>query len=237
MADWDSFSQDYDRIFKENPLYLDSIARLVGHLEDRTGMAVLDLGCGTGNVSAAVLERFPSAHVRGVDPSEGMRAQYAERLGAAGDVEVKIGDALGIPYDRDSFDFLVTQLALHHVPPEDRGRCAAELARVLKPGGRLVYADMFTDVDGEPFDPERSRDIINKMTAAALFCLDHGAYEMMQIMLATLPRDLSNEGEYMTTEAVWREALEGAGFEVLEVETIPPVEIGMRIIVAELPSI
>lgn len=234
MADWDRFSNDYDRIFKENPFYLDTIARIVEHVGDAEGKAVLDLGCGTGNVSEAVLGRFPGAVVRGVDPSEGMRKQYAERLTGAGNVEVKIGDALGIPFDRDSFDALVTHLALHHVPPEQREACASELARVLRPGGRLIDADMFCDVDGEPFDPERTRNIINKMMAAALFCLDHGAYEMMQMMLASLPRELSNEGEYVTTDAVWREVLEAAGFEVLQVERVPPEEIGIRIIVAEL---
>ncbi len=234
MADWDRFSNDYDRIFKENPFYLDTIARIVEQVVDAAGRTGLDLGCGTGNVSEAILSRFPGAVVRGVDPSEGMRKQYAERLGGAGDVEVKIGDALGIPFDRDSFDLITTQLALHHIAPGDRERCAAELARVLKPGGRLLYADMFCDVDGEPFDPERTRDIINKMMAAALFCLDHGAFEMMQMMLATLPRDLSNEGEFMTTDAVWSELLETAGFEVLQIERVPPEEIGMRIIVAKL---
>jgi len=147
--------------------------------------------------------------------------------------EVAQGHALGIPAAADSFDCAVSNLALHHVPPDERAACAAELFRVLKPGGRLVYADMFCDVDADPRNPVRVKDIVDKIVGVAMYCLDHGAYDMMQVMFSTLPADISGEGEYLTTGDVWKGVLEAAGFGAVEVHGVPPVEFGIKIIVAD----
>jgi ubiquinone/menaquinone biosynthesis C-methylase UbiE len=238
MADWDRFSEDYDRIFTENPQYTDTIERMLETVEDADGIHVLDLGCGTGNVSARLLERFAGCRIDvvAVDPSSGMRDKYRARFGALGAVEVREGGALGIPAIDRGFDYLFSNLALHHIQPEQRADCAAELWRVLVPGGRLVYADMFCDVDSDPHDPVRVKDIVDKMVGAALYCLDHDAYDMMQVMLATLPADINNEGEYLTTAEVWKGILEDAGFVDIVARPVPPEQFGVKIILARKPA-
>ncbi|MHB8895405.1 MAG: class I SAM-dependent methyltransferase, partial [Candidatus Geothermincolia bacterium] len=230
-------SEDYDRIFLENPLYVDTIERMMSKAEASGEVRVLDLGCGTGNVTAAIVRRLSGrqASVLAVDPSAGMREKCLARFAGRGGVEVLEGNALEIPAGDASFDFIFSNLVLHHVPPEKRAECGAELARVLTPGGTLVYADMFCDVDSDPKDPVRVKDIIDKMVGVALYCLDHGAFDMMQIMLATLPADISNEGEYLTTAEVWREALLSAGLEDAVVSPVPPDQFGVKIITARKP--
>jgi len=235
MADWDRFSDNYDAIFLENPLYVDTIRKMLTQVVGAGGLKVLDLGCGTGNVSAALIEWAADRPVEvvAVDPSEGMRARCAERFSGVKSVAVLEGHALGIPAEADSFDCAVSNLALHHVPPDERAACAAEMFRVLKPGGRLVYADMFTDVDADPRNPVRVKDIVDKIVGVAMYCLDHGAYDMMQVMFSTLPADISGEGEYLTTGDVWKGLLEAAGFDSVEIIGVPPVEFGVKIIVAD----
>jgi len=234
MADWNQFSGMYDEIFLESPQYVDTVERIVTYMEDGADNSVLDLGCGTGNIINAVLERFPEASVTGIDPSEGMRETTANRFSGNPSVTVSDGDALDIPIASDRFDYVLSNLVLHHLLPEERGACAGEMARVLKPGGRLVYADMFCGVDGPPDDPERCRDIIEKFTSAALYCLDHGAQEMMMVILQTLPADLKNDGEYLTTTEVWGNVLRAAGFEGISVSEVPPTGLGIHIIQATL---
>jgi len=234
MADWDKFSTDYDRIFLEYPQYRYILKRMAELLEDADGKSVLDLGCGTGNLMAAVLEAYPEVRLFGIDPSEGMRQTCTQRFAGRKNVRVTTGDALEIPFDDGKFDFVMTNLALHHVAPVDREKCTREIARVLKAGGSLLYSDMFCDVDGPPDNPRRARDIIEKITGVALYCLDHGANDMMMIMLKTLPADVAEEGEYMTTPGVWMEALRSAGFERFEVIDVPPGEFGLKTIVATL---
>ncbi|MBU4175419.1 MAG: class I SAM-dependent methyltransferase [Actinobacteria bacterium] len=234
MADWDQFSGIYDEIFLESPQYVDTVERMVANIEHGDVKSILDLGCGTGNIINAVLKRFPEASVTGIDPSEGMRETTAVRFADNPRVRVSDGNALSIPLGSGEFDYVLSNLVLHHLLPEERGACAGEIARVLKPGGRLVYADMFSGVDGPPDDPERCRDIIEKFTGAALYCLDHGAYEMMMIILQTLPADLKNDGEYLTTTGVWGDVLCAAGFEDISVGEVPPKGLGIHIIRATL---
>jgi ubiquinone/menaquinone biosynthesis C-methylase UbiE len=237
MSYWDRFSEDYDRIFLENPLYVDTIERMMFLARQADGSRVLDLGCGTGNVTGSLLKSPAGAGacVVGVDPSEGMRARYAGRFEGNESVEVREGDALSITAGEQGFDIVMSHLVLHHVEPDDRGRCAAELARVLASGGMLIYADMFCDVDSDPRDPVRAKDIVDKMVGVALYCLDHGAFDMMQVMLATLPMDVSSEGEYLTTASVWKSVLEDAGLIDVVITDVPPEQFGVKIITARKP--
>ncbi|WP_337692465.1 class I SAM-dependent methyltransferase [Ornithinimicrobium pratense] len=99
------------------------------------GRRVLDAGCGSGPLAAALRER--GALVSAFDLSPGMVTLARERLGD--DVDVQVAD-LGerLPYDDDSFDVIVCSLALHYL--EDWAAPLAELRRVLRPGGRLIIS-------------------------------------------------------------------------------------------------
>jgi ubiquinone/menaquinone biosynthesis C-methylase UbiE len=234
VAHWDTFSKDYDRIFLEYPQYIETLRFMIEQLDDANGKSILDLGCGTGNFISRVIDVYPEARILGVDPSEGMRDTCGRRFSGNPDVQISAGDALAIPFDDDRFDYVTSNLALHHITPDDRENCASEIARVLKKGGTLIYADMFCDVDAPPDDPARTRDIIEKIVGVALYCLDHGAHDMMMIMLKTLPADVAGDGEYMTTPGVWMDALRTAGFERIEVTDVPPGEFGLKILRATL---
>jgi ubiquinone/menaquinone biosynthesis C-methylase UbiE len=97
-----------------------------------------DLGCGTGQVAAA-LSPFV-ARVIAVDRS-GEMLQAARRLvRGLRNVEVRRGDLEALPIHDDELDAATLMLVLHHVP--DPAAALAEAARALKPGGRLLIADM-----------------------------------------------------------------------------------------------
>lgn len=230
MVDWDEFSTQYDDLIPGNPHYIHTLGEIVDSVEYGEDSYILDLGCGTGNNLASLAERFTDAKLFGVDPSQGMRRICENRFSQNPGVEVRAGDALDIPFPDEKFDYLVSNIALHHVEPDKRGRCALELFRVLKKGGKLVYSDMFLDVDGPPEDSGRCRDVIQKLVAGALYCLDHGKYETMIFMLRSLPPILQCDGEYFTTSDTWLEILENAGFRNLAYKVVTPVELGVRII-------
>lgn len=231
---WDEFSSRYDSIFMTEPLYRETLDIIADHLAGADGRYVLDLGCGTGNLIALLLGRYPGSRVVGVDPSEGMRKACESKFGGSNRVEIAAGDALKIPFPGGTFDYVVSNYALHHIPPECRGRCAAEMARVFKPGGRLVYSDPFCGVDAPPEDPARIRDLLDRQVSQVLYDFEQGAYEMMKIKLVTMAKGVLAEGEYITTAEVWSSHLEAAGFVGLKVVEVGPVELGMRILTGEL---
>ncbi|WP_410646691.1 class I SAM-dependent methyltransferase [Amycolatopsis sp. cmx-4-54] len=132
---WDGKSQNYDREmqFLDRKLFGDSRAWACGQA---TG-EVLEVAVGTGlNLplySAGVT-------LTGIDLSDGMLAiarSRAERLGHP--VTLRRADAHDLPFDADSFDTVVCTLGLCAIP--DDGKALREMARVLRPGGRLILLD------------------------------------------------------------------------------------------------
>ncbi|MCZ2818152.1 class I SAM-dependent methyltransferase [Modestobacter sp. VKM Ac-2984] len=136
VNDYDSFGAAYSaendgnliNAHYERPAMLD----LVG---DVRGRRVLDAGCGSGPLAAALRTR--GAVVTGFDSSAVMVELARERLGADADVQVADLSA-PLPFADDSFDDVTASLVLHYL--RDWSAPLAELRRVLRPGGRLMLS-------------------------------------------------------------------------------------------------
>jgi SAM-dependent methyltransferase len=115
-----------------------SAASFVDWLAMPPGAHVLDVACGTGNVALPLARR--GALVTGVDIAANLIAQAKERAAAEGlTVQFDEGDAEQLPYADASFDAVVSMFGAMFAPRPEV--VAAELARVLKPGGRLAMAN------------------------------------------------------------------------------------------------
>ena len=102
---------------------------------DVTGRRILDAGCGSGPLFAALRDR--GAIVTGIDASAGMLELARRRLGA--DADLRVADlASPLPFPDGAFDDVIASLVLHYL--EDWGPTLAELRRVLRPGGRLLVS-------------------------------------------------------------------------------------------------
>ena len=94
----------------------------------------VDVGCGTGALSGAILEAAEPSELAGVDPSEAFIAAAKLRLGDGPDL--RVGDAQWLPFADQQFDAAVSGLALNFVP--DPALAVAELRRVTKVGGMVA---------------------------------------------------------------------------------------------------
>src|SRR4051794_6970975 len=97
-----------------------------------------DLGCGTGQVSVAMAPFV--ARVIAVDGSAAMLQAAKKRLHGIGNVDLRRGELEALPIDAEKLDAATLMLVLHHVPEPERA--IGEVARVLKPGGRVLVVDM-----------------------------------------------------------------------------------------------
>lgn len=102
---------------------------------------ILDVGCGTGALVAALADRWHGARVTGVDISAGMLAVASRAIDGLPDavgnrVTLVQAPADGLPFDDGSFDIAVTAFVLQLVP--SRHRALLEVRRVLAPGGTLA---------------------------------------------------------------------------------------------------
>src|SRR6266700_3349201 len=113
------------------------------------GDAVLDVGCGTGTLAMEVARRVGRAgRVAGVDPGTQQIARARAKAARRNlPIEFQIGVIEQLAFPDRSFDVVLSTLMMHHVPAPLKRQGLAEIARVLKPGGRLVIADFTHHAD------------------------------------------------------------------------------------------
>jgi ubiquinone/menaquinone biosynthesis C-methylase UbiE len=106
------------------------------------GAAVLDVGCGTGTLAMEVARRWSAGRVAGIDPSTEQIARARKKAARRNvPIEFQVGVIEQLPFPEATFDVVFSTLMMHHLPAPLKRQGLSEIARVLKPGGRLVIAD------------------------------------------------------------------------------------------------
>ena len=127
----DEFRQLLDRRSMET-----HAAHLVPYL--RSGLRVLDFGCGPGTISVGLARAVDPGEVHGVDMEESQieLARAAAEAGGHKNAKFHVGDVTSLPFEDNSFDVAHCHAVLMHVP--DTSGALAEVKRVLKPGGIIA---------------------------------------------------------------------------------------------------
>jgi ubiquinone/menaquinone biosynthesis C-methylase UbiE len=177
-----------ERTYREKALDLGGIRR---------GESVLDIGCGTGTLAIAAKQRVgPAGKVYGVDASPQMLARAGKKAKKAGaEVVFKNGIVEALPFPDGQFDAVLSTVMLHHLNREARQRCAHEVRRVLKPGGRLLAVDFARPAEGKKGLLDHFhhhgylnlQDLIASLTEAGLDSVESGAvgFGGLQFVLAS----------------------------------------------------
>lgn len=115
----------------------------VDHALIKSGDSVLDVGCGTGDVTLlAKIRAGKDGKVYGIDPAPEMIAVARSKAARKGlDIDFRIGVIEALPFPDASLDVVTSSLMIHHLPDDLKMRGLAEIYRVLKPGGRLLVFD------------------------------------------------------------------------------------------------
>lgn len=141
---FDRWSASYDRPGLQFLTYRPIHDAVLARLRDVEPTSVVDLGCGTGQLTERLIRRFPAATVIGVDLSAGMLSEAAGRVNEPnrdGDSLVR-ADANRLPFAPASVDVVVCTESFHWY--RDQAGALNELAGVLHPGGRLLIASIAT---------------------------------------------------------------------------------------------
>jgi demethylmenaquinone methyltransferase/2-methoxy-6-polyprenyl-1,4-benzoquinol methylase len=138
---FDRLAPAYDRFNRVSSLGLDRLWRRRATADLKPGWNVLDIGCGTGDLSLAALRKVrPAGRVTGVDFSEsmlGLARGKASRVKAAGISFIRAG-ADRLPFDDGAFDAVVSAFVLRSLA----AICAREIRRVLRPGGMAFLLEL-----------------------------------------------------------------------------------------------
>jgi len=177
--------------------------------EDR----VLDLGAGTGLLALAVAPMV--AHVTAIDnsPAVSRLLEAKARQLAITNVTMIVADARNLPLESSSIDLAVSNYCLHHVTDEDKLVALRELARVLRPGGRLVLGDMMFNIG---FRTARDRRVVAHLAISMLRRHPAGVLRV----LINVAKTLFAPSEHPASVEWWERALNESGFSSVRVEAL-----------------
>lgn len=175
---------------------------IASHYRIEAGMSVLELGCGTGDMWAGKDELIGKCGKLILsDLSEGMLQKARETLGERSKVEFRQIDIQDIPFADNSFDVVIANMMLYHVP--DMARGLGEVRRVLKDGGRFYCATygehgimdclcrLFRDYGAED-DTNHLFTLQNGKAQLAPFFADVQRYDYEDSLRVTDPEDMAD---------------------------------------------
>jgi len=122
------------------------------HGRRQADLSLLDIATGTGRFLRRVKQNYPRLPIIGLDLSSAYLAKSQETLATWSWTDFVLANAEALPFASGSQDIVTTVYLLHELPQNARRRAAAEMARVLKPDGRLILVDSLQTGDHPPFD-------------------------------------------------------------------------------------
>jgi ubiquinone/menaquinone biosynthesis C-methylase UbiE len=116
--------------------------RIIEQSAIQPGYRLLEIGCGTGNLSILAKKLYPSVEAVGIDPDPkalSIARKKARRAGVGLEFQEAFSEQL--PFPDTSFDRVLSAFMLHHIQPETKITALREAYRIIKPGGALLLAD------------------------------------------------------------------------------------------------
>ena len=156
---------------------------------------VVDLGCGAGiDILLAARKAGPGGRVIGVDMTDEMIAKARETISASGltNVEVRKGLIEDLPIESSSVDWVISNCVINLSPEKDR--VFAEIARVLRPGGRMLVSDIIAEDL-----PERTRNDVELYCSCVAGAISEEAYCRGLRKVGLVDVEIRERIEYDTT--------------------------------------
>jgi ubiquinone/menaquinone biosynthesis C-methylase UbiE len=202
---WDKRVDRWDSYVTSAEAFEEVRGRLLRAARPAPADACVDLGAGTGFVTLALAPLVDS--VLAVDISPAMARHLARQAARAGleNVRTQVTDLRELRMARASVDLIVSSYALHHLANADKRALAATAAGWLRPGGRIVIADMMFGRGGSPRDWA-----ILRQKVAALAVRGPGGW--WRIARNITRYGLGAGHEHPATPEFWQAAFRDAGF-------------------------
>jgi len=168
---YNTVSKDYNKfIHRAVPRYPEMLWAILQYIpKDLRPKRILELGCGTGNLSELIVKTYPNAEKVLVDISEKIISQCKSRLENSDRIEYCQADINELDFPADSFDLIVSSITIHHLKHHEKELLFRKALNWLTNEGVFTYSDQFAGVTKEIYD--------NHMNLWHQFVLNSGCNE------------------------------------------------------------
>ena len=205
MRSWDDRVAVVDRL-AQTPGFQRLRAELIALAKLGAGDHVLDIGAGSSGL--LTLAAAPHvAHVTAIDISAPQCAGLRRRIESSQitNTDVRVGGATDLPCADESFDVVLSNYCLHHIPDDRKILALLDIARVLRPGGRVVLGDMMFEIG---LHTARDRAVLTRFARTQLRRGPAGIVRLAR----NAGRLLAGRGEHPASVEWWGDALRRTGF-------------------------
>lgn len=148
---YDQLSSKYSElIVKCVPRYPELIDNMFQHIpSDFQPKRILDLGCGTGNLTEHILKTFPEAEIDALDISEDILKESRKRFLHTPNIRYIQADFKSLHLSPGSYDLVMSSIAIHHIEDPDKIKLYAEVFQALSTRGIFIFADQTRGITDE----------------------------------------------------------------------------------------
>ncbi|MGB4400704.1 MAG: class I SAM-dependent methyltransferase [Daejeonella sp.] len=148
---YDQISSKYSELIaKCVPRYSELMYNMFHYIpEDFQPKRILDLGCGTGNLTDEMIKRFPEAEIDALDISEDILKESKQRFSNKPNIRYIQADFKSMHLPPGSYDLIMSSIAIHHIEDPDKIKLYSEVHQALKAGGIFIFADQTRGISDE----------------------------------------------------------------------------------------
>lgn len=148
---YDQLSSSYtDLIKKCVPRYEELLNNMFLYLNaDFKPLRILDLGCGTGNLTQKIIEKFPDAEIDALDLSEEILEECKKRFANKNNINYLQADFKDMQISVNEYDLVMSSIAIHHVEDPHKFELYKKVYQCLKHGGIFIFADQTRGITDE----------------------------------------------------------------------------------------
>lgn len=156
---YNQLSSDYTALISKCvPKYEEIFYNLFCYLpKDFKPQRILDLGCGTGNLTSAILHHFPTAEIHALDISADILSECKNRFKENTNIIYHQHDFSTLNFPENHFDFIVSSIAIHHVKDDEKRKLYQQILALLKPNGLFEFADQTRGITEEIYQTHITR--------------------------------------------------------------------------------
>ncbi len=148
---YDQLSSSYTELIKKCvPRYDELLSNMFLYLQpDFKPLRILDLGCGTGNLTQRILDHFPDAHIDILDLSEEILEESRKRFANKSKINYIQADFKNMNLSEVTYDLVMSSIAIHHVEDPFKFKIYKDVFYSLKTNGIFIFADQTRGITDE----------------------------------------------------------------------------------------